>query len=201
MATASSLITEYESSICIFKARRQLQGCLKVWFKGSLHDRYPSWCEHSFDVVGQFPQALADHALQSLEAPSHAGVVAELRGGGRRQASLLGCSDWGLPLAQAGEFEVLAFSENLRAGIDETLPGAMAALAALADESLGSRPDQPGQAKPRDGRDEKYPISLSSVGPHGGPVWDWLGWSEKGAAWKKYQNSVPAVGYPLLTDD
>lgn len=49
--------------------------------------------------------------------------------------------------------------------------------------------------------DDKYPISLNSPGPHGGSVWEWLGWSEKSAAWKKYQGSVPAADYALLTDD
>ena len=48
---------------------------------------------------------------------------------------------------------------------------------------------------------EKYPISLNSSGPHGGPVWEWLGWSEKAGAWKKYQNSIPAADYALLADD
>lgn len=49
--------------------------------------------------------------------------------------------------------------------------------------------------------DEKFPISLNSEGPHGGPVWEWLGWSEKSKAWAKYQNSVPTDDYALLTDD
>ena len=47
---------------------------------------------------------------------------------------------------------------------------------------------------------EKYPISLNSPGPHGGPVWEWLGWSQKSAAWKKYQSSIPAPDYALLAD-
>jgi hypothetical protein len=48
---------------------------------------------------------------------------------------------------------------------------------------------------------EKYPISLSSPGPHGGPVWEWLGWSRKDNAWVKYQSSIPAGDYALLRDD
>ena len=48
---------------------------------------------------------------------------------------------------------------------------------------------------------EKYPISLNSSGPHGGPVWEWLGWYEKAGAWKRYQNSIPAADYALLADD
>jgi hypothetical protein len=48
--------------------------------------------------------------------------------------------------------------------------------------------------------DEKYPISLNSVGPHGGPVWEWLGWSRKNNAWKKYQSSIPASDFALLAD-
>jgi hypothetical protein len=45
---------------------------------------------------------------------------------------------------------------------------------------------------------EKYPISLSSPGPHGGPVWEWLGWSRKNNAWKKYQASIPTADYALV---
>jgi len=48
---------------------------------------------------------------------------------------------------------------------------------------------------------EKYPISLNSSGPHGGPVWEWLGWSQKGAAWRKYQGAIPAGDFALLADD
>jgi hypothetical protein len=48
---------------------------------------------------------------------------------------------------------------------------------------------------------EQYPISLNSPGPHGGPVWEWLGWSEKSKAWNKYQSSIPSGDYALLTDD
>ena len=47
---------------------------------------------------------------------------------------------------------------------------------------------------------ENYPISLNSPGPHGGPVWEWLGWSQKGSAWRKYQSSVPADDFALLGD-
>ena len=48
--------------------------------------------------------------------------------------------------------------------------------------------------------DDKYPISLNSVGPHGGPVWEWLGWSRKDNAWKKYQGSIPSSDFALLGD-
>lgn len=48
---------------------------------------------------------------------------------------------------------------------------------------------------------EKYPISLSSPGPHGGPVWEWLGWSQKASAWRKYQSSIPAGDFALLGDN
>lgn len=48
---------------------------------------------------------------------------------------------------------------------------------------------------------EKYPISLNSPGPHGGPVWEWLGWSQKGSAWRKYQSSIPAGDFALLGDN
>jgi len=48
---------------------------------------------------------------------------------------------------------------------------------------------------------EKYPISLNSPGPHGGPVWEWLGWSQRSTAWRKYQNTIPAGDYALLADD
>ena len=47
---------------------------------------------------------------------------------------------------------------------------------------------------------EKYPISLNSSGPHGGPVWEWLGWTQKSHAWRKYQNAIPAADYALLSD-
>lgn len=47
---------------------------------------------------------------------------------------------------------------------------------------------------------EKYPISLNSPGPHGGPVWEWLGWSQKAHAWRKYQGSIPAADFALLDD-
>jgi hypothetical protein len=47
---------------------------------------------------------------------------------------------------------------------------------------------------------EKFPISLSSEGPHGGPVWEWLGWSTKGNAWKKYQSIVPAADFALADE-
>jgi hypothetical protein len=47
---------------------------------------------------------------------------------------------------------------------------------------------------------EKYPISLNSSGPHGGPVWEWLGWSTKGNAWKKYQGSIPTADFILVDD-
>lgn len=48
---------------------------------------------------------------------------------------------------------------------------------------------------------EQYPISLNSPGPHGGPVWEWLGWSRKTNAWRKYQDTIPANDYALLADD
>ena len=47
---------------------------------------------------------------------------------------------------------------------------------------------------------EKYPISLNSPGPHGATVWEWLGWSTKGNAWKKYQSSVPAADFVLVDE-
>lgn len=47
---------------------------------------------------------------------------------------------------------------------------------------------------------EKYPISLNSSGPHGGPVWEWLGWSRKDNAWKKYQNTIPVCDFDLVSD-
>jgi hypothetical protein len=47
---------------------------------------------------------------------------------------------------------------------------------------------------------EKYPISLNSPGPHGGPVWEWLGWSQKAHAWRKYQGSIPTGDFALLDD-
>lgn len=47
---------------------------------------------------------------------------------------------------------------------------------------------------------EKYPISLNSPGPHRGPVWEWLGWSRKDNAWKKYQGSIPSSDFALLGD-
>ena len=47
---------------------------------------------------------------------------------------------------------------------------------------------------------EKYPISLNSHGPHGATVWEWLGWSTKGNAWKKYQSSVPAADFVLVDE-
>lgn len=47
---------------------------------------------------------------------------------------------------------------------------------------------------------EKYPISLNSPGPHGGPVWEWLGWHQKAHAWRKYQGSIPAADFALLDD-
>ena len=48
---------------------------------------------------------------------------------------------------------------------------------------------------------EKFPISLNSPGPHGGPVWEWLGWSRKTSAWRKYQGTIPTSDYALLADD
>jgi len=47
---------------------------------------------------------------------------------------------------------------------------------------------------------EKYPTSLNNPGPHGGPVWEWLGWSTKGNAWKKYQASIPSADFILVDD-
>ena len=47
---------------------------------------------------------------------------------------------------------------------------------------------------------EKYPISLDSPGPHGGPVWEWLGWSRRDNAWRKYQGTIPAADFALSDD-
>jgi hypothetical protein len=42
--------------------------------------------------------------------------------------------------------------------------------------------------------------SLNSSGSHGGRVWEWLGWSRKTNAWKKYQDTIPAGDDALLAD-
>lgn len=48
---------------------------------------------------------------------------------------------------------------------------------------------------------EKYPISLNSSGPHGGPVWEWLGWSRKDAASRSYVGTREAPGGTLSEYD
>lgn len=52
---------------------------------------------------------------------------------------------------------------------------------------------------------EQYPISLNSPGPHGGPVWEWLGWTRKQDATRKYVGrasnpggSIPEGDYAIL---
>ncbi|MGB0825373.1 MAG: hypothetical protein ACPGPH_05510 [Synechococcus sp.] len=48
---------------------------------------------------------------------------------------------------------------------------------------------------------EKYPISLNSPGPHGGPVWEWLGWSEKSVATRKYVGRASNPGGSISEGD
>jgi hypothetical protein len=57
---------------------------------------------------------------------------------------------------------------------------------------------------------EKYPISLNSLGPHGGSVWEWLGWSRKIHAVSSYlgsgrnamsKGSIPEGEYLLATEN
>lgn len=58
---------------------------------------------------------------------------------------------------------------------------------------------------------EKYPTSLNSPGPHGGPVWEWLGWGRKDTATNSYlgrhrsgewsKGTLPSGDYVLALDD
>ena len=48
---------------------------------------------------------------------------------------------------------------------------------------------------------EKYPISLNSSGPYGGPVWEWLGWSRRDSATRSYVGTRESPGGSLPESD
>ena len=58
---------------------------------------------------------------------------------------------------------------------------------------------------------EQFPISLNSFGPHGGTVWEWLGWSQKSKAIRAYlggtrdgvftKGAIPDGEYRIATKD